>query len=91
MTDICEAVANGQMGVNAARTHLQLKELTIRALKNMRSDDAGRARRAFANYSPAAMHQEYGESGQTPAEILSAYEKHDAEITAAIAWVGGLE
>jgi len=65
----------------------QHQALAIRALNNMKSDDAARARRAFANYSPAAMRQEYGSSGQTCAQILASYELQDDAIEKAILWV----
>jgi hypothetical protein len=63
------------------------KQLAIKALEQMRGDDLYRARKAFRNYSPAKMQEQYGESGQTPAQMLAGYEAHDAKVTAAIAWV----
>ncbi len=61
--------------------------LAISALNRMKSDDTARARRAFANYSPEAMQQEYGSSGQTCAQILASYESQDDAIEKAILWV----
>lgn len=61
--------------------------LAIRALNNMRDDDFGRARRAFAGFTPEQMNVRYGESDKTCAEILAGYEEHDAQIDAAIVWV----
>lgn len=63
------------------------KELAIRALESMQSDDLYRARAAFKNYTPEQMQEQHGQSGKTRAEILSVYEKANAEIDAAIAWV----
>ena len=67
------------------------QELAIRALGNMKGDDSARARRAFSNYTPEMMQQEYGQRGKTCAAILAEYESSDAEIDAAICWVNGLK
>lgn len=68
-----------------------LKELIIKALKNTKGDDACRARQAFSGLSAEDMQKEYGESGQSCAEILAGYETCDARIDAAIDWVSSLE
>ena len=63
------------------------KELAIRALENMMGDDTARARAAFRNLTPEQMQEQYGQSGQTCAQILADYEAHDAKVLAAIDWV----
>ena len=63
------------------------QKLAIRALENMGSDNTYRARAAFRNYTPEQMQEQYGQSGQTPAQILAGYEAHDAKVDAAIKWV----
>lgn len=66
------------------------KQLAIRALENMRGDDLVRARRAFSRYTATQMNMPYGQSTQTPAQILREYEKHDREINEAINWIRSL-
>lgn len=56
------------------------KEIVLTALRNDRGDDVERARRAFAGLSPEQMAQVYGQSGRTRADILAAYEAHEARI-----------
>lgn len=63
------------------------KQLALRALEQMRGDDLYRARAAFRNCTPEQMHQQWGNSGKTRAEILADYEAHDARVTAAVEWV----
>jgi hypothetical protein len=63
------------------------RELTIRALEQMKGDDTARARSAFRSCTLEQMGTEYGESGKTRAQILEEYEAHDAKVDAAIAWV----
>lgn len=63
------------------------QELAIRALNNLRGDNLARARRGFAGHTPEQMAQQYGQSGETCAEILASYEAHEANVNAAIAWV----
>ena len=64
------------------------QELAVRALSRMScADDYGRARRAFAGYTPTQMATEYGQSGQSCAQILAGYEAHEQKIDAAIKWV----
>lgn len=65
----------------------QHQELAIRALGNMMGDNTARARAAFRNRTPEQMQEEYGQSGQTCAQILADHEAHDAKIQAAIDWV----
>lgn len=61
--------------------------LAINALKNMISGDTVRMRAAFQHLTPAQMQEQYGDSGQTRAQLLSAHEEHDAKIHAAINWI----
>lgn len=63
------------------------QELAIRALGNMIGDNTARARAAFRNRTPEQMQEQYGQSGQTCAQILAGYEEHDAKVQAAIDWV----
>jgi hypothetical protein len=63
------------------------KELAIRALNNMMGDNTVRARIAFRNCTPEQMQEQYGQSGQTRAQILAGYEEHDVKVQAAIDWV----
>jgi hypothetical protein len=63
------------------------KELAIRALENMRGDDAARARSEFRGLTTKQMQEQYGQSGKTRAQVLAKYEGHDAEVQAAIDWV----
>jgi len=63
------------------------KELALRALSNMRGDDAERARRAFSRFSPKEMKEPHGYSGKTRAQILAEYEEHEAAVDAAIIWL----
>lgn len=63
------------------------KALALRALHNMLGDDLIRARNAFRGMSVEQMQQQHGMSGKTRSEILEVYEKHDAEVKAAIAWL----
>ena len=65
------------------------RELVIQALEQYRGDNLHRARMAFRHCSPAELQMEYGQSGRTRAEILDEYEKHDAAVNAALAWVLG--
>lgn len=63
------------------------KELALCALGNMMGDNTARARAAFRNCTLEQMQEQYGQSGQTRAQILAGYEEHDAKILAAIDWV----
>lgn len=63
------------------------QKLAIYALRQLTGDDTYRAKAAFRNCTPEEMQQEYGQSGQTRAEILASYEAHDAKVQAAIDWV----
>ena len=63
------------------------KDLACHALGQLRGDDLARAQRAFANYTPEQMSQEYGQSGKTCAEILAGYETFNDAVNAAIDWV----
>lgn len=63
------------------------QKLAISALGNMMGDNTARARAAFRNFTAEQMQEQYGQSGQTRAQILGDYEKHDAKVQAAIDWV----
>jgi hypothetical protein len=63
------------------------QELAIEALQGMRGDNLYRARHGFKNMTPEQMNSPYGESDQTPAEILEGYELHEKRVLAAIEWV----
>lgn len=63
------------------------KQLAIRALEQMRGDDLARARLSFRGMTPEQMKQPFGQSGKSHAEILSEYERYEAQINAAIHWV----
>lgn len=65
----------------------QHKNLAIRALSQMRSDDLERAKAAFRNCTQDQMQEQYGQSGKTLTEIIAEYEAHSAKVDAAIAWV----
>lgn len=67
-----------------------LKAFTLRALENHRGDDLERARTAFRGLSAEDMDKEYGRSGKTRRQIIEGYERHAAEVDAAIAWVKSL-
>jgi len=67
------------------------KELTLRALSQLKGDDLARARHAFKRFTPEEMKQHHGESGKTRAQILAEYEAWDTKIDAAIAWVKSKE
>lgn len=64
--------------------HLEVIE---NALRQHRGDDLARARRAFEGLSPEEMQEPWGASGRTRADVLADYEKHEAEVEAALAWV----
>lgn len=66
---------------------MTVKDVALRALENYRGDDLYRARRAFTGLSSEDMGKQYGQSGRTRLEILTEYERHDADVAAAIAWV----
>lgn len=65
----------------------QRQQLAIKALQGMKGDNTARARAAFRHYTPEQMQQQYGQSGQTCAQILADYKAHDAKVQAAIDWV----
>lgn len=62
--------------------------LAINALKIMIGDDTARMREIFARCTPYEMQGEYSCSGKTRAQYLADCEARDAEIQAAIEWVG---
>lgn len=58
-----------------------------KALQQFKGDDAARARAAFSRCTPEQMQEQYGQSDSTRADILRQYEKHEAEVEAALSWV----
>lgn len=65
----------------------EVKETVRRALLNNRGDDLNRARAAFRGLDSDQLDQQHGESGKTRREILSAYERHEAEVDRALEWI----
>lgn len=63
------------------------QKLAIRALERMRGEDSARARAAFRGMTKEQMGEQFGESGQTRAEVLACYESNDAKVDDAIKWV----
>ncbi len=63
------------------------KQLAIHALENHKGDDLYRAKAAFRGLTAEEMKKLHGASGKTRAEILSLYQRSNAECDAAIAWV----
>lgn len=63
------------------------KKTTLKALDQMRGDDLYRARSEFAEFTPAQMNEQHGQSGKTRAQILEEYEAHDAKVQAAMDWI----
>lgn len=63
------------------------KELAIWALQTYRGDDLERWQLQFRGLSAKQMDQEYGETEQTPREILAELEEEAAACQAAIEWV----
>ena len=61
--------------------------IAIEALEQMKSEDLARCRWAFRNHTPEQMQEEYGNSGDSCAEVLAGYQRADAKIQAAINWV----
>lgn len=66
------------------------KALIIRVLENSRSDNLYRAKAAFKNYSEEQMDRPYGQSDQTPRQILAGYATADAAVDTALADVRAL-
>lgn len=62
-------------------------DLIVKALQQYRGDDLKRAQHAFRFFTQSQMKEEYGQSGQTPEEILKSYQEHVAAVDAAITWV----
>lgn len=58
-----------------------------KALQQFKGDDAARARAAFSRCTPEQMQEKHGQSDSTRADILRQYEKHEAEVEAALSWV----
>lgn len=65
----------------------KILDTILQALRNSRGDDYARACAAFRTYSPARMSLPYGESKQTPNEILAAYKEYERLADQAIEWV----
>ena len=64
------------------------KQLAIKALEQLRSDDLPRAERAACEL--AQMLEQYGISGTSRAEVWAGYGMMDSAITEAIKWVKSL-
>jgi hypothetical protein len=64
-----------------------LKQMTIRALLNMRGDDHIRAANVFRGLAPEQMQDKHGQSGRTRQQILNDCNAHVDRVNAAIAWV----
>lgn len=62
------------------------KERVLRILESTRGDDLYRARAAFRGLSAEEMGKQYGQSGQTRAEIVAGYERREAELNELIAY-----
>ncbi len=67
-----------------------MKKFIIEALKNHRCDNLTRAKLAFANYTPKQMNEEYGESGNTPNQIIAGYQEHSDKCDSSIEFIKGL-
>jgi hypothetical protein len=66
----------------------EIKALLMQALGRLScGEDLRRCRSTFHHYTASQMREEYGQSGQTPAQILESYESHEAKVRAAAAWV----
>ena len=63
------------------------KETVLQALSHYRGDNTLCAMSAFKNCTPAQMREQYGQSGETRAQILAGYLEHDKRVDAAIAWI----
>jgi hypothetical protein len=62
-------------------------EKIVSIIENWKGDDLYRAQMAFRNLSVAQMNEQYGQSGQTCAQIVEGYRQHNAEADRLIAWV----
>lgn len=68
------------------------RRLAIKALSRMAcDDDLSRARAVFRRLTPEQMNQKWGQSDDTPAEILKGYESRQAEVEAALRWLEGVK
>lgn len=68
------------------------QETVLRALESERINGACslmRARAQFRGRSDYEMRQQYGQSGQTCAEVLTGCERRLREIDGAISWIKG--
>ena len=76
-------------GTPAPDNRLELAKTLLAALDvYSQASDLARARRKFAGLSSAGMEAPYGDSGQTPAEILHSLAAHQDRVNAARAWIG---
>lgn len=66
---------------------MTVKQTIVDALNRYKGDDLYRARAAFRNRTPAQMQEQYGQSGQTCAEIVAGYEKHETKVNDALDWI----
>lgn len=65
----------------------QHQELAIKAIKAMTGENLARARLSFRNRTPEQMQEQYGQSGQTCAQILADHEDQAAKAQEAIDWI----
>ncbi len=65
----------------------EIRQTVESALANHRGDDLHRAESAFRNATSEQMAKEYGNSGQTPQEILDGYRAHESKVDRALQWV----
>lgn len=63
------------------------KQMTLKALDQLKGDDAERARWAFRGCSEEEMQLMHGGSGKTRRQILDEYEEHERAVRSAIDWV----
>lgn len=66
------------------------KQVILSALYSARGDDLERARMAWARLPDSGLDKEHGESGKTKREHLAGWEKHRAEVDAAIRFAESL-
>jgi hypothetical protein len=64
-----------------------VKTTILRALEQSRGDDLARAKSAFRNKTPAQMAERWSGNGDTCAEVLAIYKKHEDAIDQAVAWI----
>jgi len=58
--------------------------MAVNALGALKGDDLERAKMSFGRMEPSQLDREYGESGQTPRQILAEYEARNKRVDEAI-------